>query len=108
MLLSLILVFSAFSAMPITASAYVDWIDNYYTDENGVEYYVEVKTGDGKSFIISPGELQFAKKNPDRYKLFLVYNIDKEVPDYTILPSKFWEDNRFRKTEVIERIEFDF
>ena len=38
MLLSLILVFSAFSAMPITASAYVDWIDNYYTDENGVKY----------------------------------------------------------------------
>lgn len=82
--------------------------DISYTVENGVEYYVEVKTGDGKSFIISPGELQFAKNNPDRYKLFLVYNIDKETPDYTILPSKFWEDNRFRKTEVIERIEFNF
>lgn len=67
-----------------------------------------MKTGDGKSFIISPGELDFAKQNPDQFKLFLVYEIDSGTPKYIELPKKFWEDKKFRKTEIIERIEFEF
>ncbi len=82
--------------------------DLSYMDKSGTEFFVEVKTGDGKSFIISPGELDFAKQNPDQFKLFLVYEINSETPKYIELPKKFWEDKRFRKTEIIERIEFEF
>jgi hypothetical protein len=66
------------------------------------------KTGDGKSFIISPGELEFAKQKPNQFKLFLVYEIDDENPKYLEIPAKFWENNKFRKAEIIERIEFRF
>ncbi|MEG0181105.1 MAG: DUF3883 domain-containing protein [Peptostreptococcaceae bacterium] len=82
--------------------------DISYKDASGREYFVEVKTGDGKSFIISPGELKFAKQNPNQFKLFLVYEIDNDTPKYIELPMKFWEDKKFRKTEIIERIEFEF
>ncbi len=82
--------------------------DLSYIDESGTEFFVEVKTGDGKSFIISPGELHFAKQNSNQFKLFLVYEIDSENPKYIELPRKFWEDKKFRKTEIIERIEFEF
>ena len=82
--------------------------DLSYMDKSGTEFFVEVKTGDGKSFIISPGELDFAKQNPDQFKLFLVYEIDSGTPKYIELPKKFWEDKKFRKTEIIERIEFEF
>lgn len=82
--------------------------DLSYIDENGTEYFVEVKTGDGKSFMISPGELEFAMKNADRYKLYLVYNVDTAEPDYRELPAKFWEDARFRKKEIVERIVYEF
>ena len=50
--------------------------DISYYGENGIEYFVEVKTGDGKSFIISPGELQYAKDNAEKYKLIIVYDVD--------------------------------
>lgn len=82
--------------------------DISYLDENGKEFFVEVKTGDSKSFFISPGELQFAKDNAENYKLYLVFNMDKDHPDYIELPMKFWEDEKFRKKEIIERIEFEF
>jgi len=82
--------------------------DLSYKDESGTEFFVEVKTGDGKSFIISPGELEFAKQTPDRFKLFLVYEMDSDIPKYKELPVKFWEDKKFRKTEIVERIEFRF
>jgi hypothetical protein len=82
--------------------------DLSYKDESGTEFFVEVKTGDGKSFIISPGELDFAKQNPDQFKLFLVYEIDSEPPKYIELPVKFWKDKKFRITEIVERIEFEF
>lgn len=82
--------------------------DLSYKDKSGTEFFVEVKTGDGKSFIISPGELEFAKQNPNQFKLFLVYDIDSETPKYIELPTKFWQDKKYRKTEIIERIEFEF
>jgi hypothetical protein len=82
--------------------------DLSYMDELGTEFFVEVKTGDGQSFIISPGELDFAKQTADQFKLFLVYEIDSGTPKYIELPTKFWEDKKFRKTEVVERIEFEF
>jgi hypothetical protein len=46
--------------------------DLSYKDEHGKTFFVEVKTGDGKSFMITPGELEFAKQNPDQFKLYLV------------------------------------
>lgn len=82
--------------------------DISYKDENGNEFFVEVKAGDRNSFYITPSELDFAKKNASQYKLFLVYNLDKNPPDYIELPEKFWEDKKFRKKEVVERIEFEF
>lgn len=81
--------------------------DISYKDESGIEFYVEVKTGDGHSFIMSPGELNFAKEHPKEFKLFLVYDIDNN-PQYRELPMKFWESNKFRKAEIVERIEFEF
>ncbi len=82
--------------------------DLSYKDENEKEYYVEVKTGDGKSFFISPEELQFAKDNADNYKLILVYNLNDEKPCCSEIPMRFWEDERFKIKEIIERIEFEF
>ena len=82
--------------------------DISYIDVDGIEYYAEVKTGDGKSFIISPGELQYAKENAEKYELFIVYDLDAEQPNCMKLPTNFWEDSRFRKKEIVERIEFEF
>ncbi|HPU45142.1 MAG TPA: DUF3883 domain-containing protein [Thermoclostridium sp.] len=82
--------------------------DLSYKDENGTEYFVEVKTSDGKSFIITPDELAFANQNSDFYKLFLIYDINCDPPKYIELPFRFWEDERFRKTEIIEKIVFEF
>lgn len=47
-----------------------------YKNESGTEFFIEVKTGNGKSFIISLDELDFAKQNPNQFKLYLVYKID--------------------------------
>lgn len=82
--------------------------DLSYKDEHGKSFFVEVKTGDGKSFIITPGELEFAKQNPDQFKLYLVSEIDSDKPKYQEVPPRFWEDDKFRLKEVVERIEVDF
>ena len=83
--------------------------DISYRDKDEIEYFVEVKSSkDGMSFFIAPHELEFAKDNAERYKLYLVTNIDSEKPNYCILPNNFWEDSRYRKTEIIEKIQFDF
>ena len=82
--------------------------DISYYGEDGIEYFVEVKTGDGKSFIISPGELQYAKDNAEKYKLIIVYDVDAEEPKCMELPMRFWEDSKFRKREIVEKIEFKF
>ena len=82
--------------------------DISYCDADGTEYFVEVKTGDGKSFVISPKELQFAKDNAEKYKLIIVYDVDAETPKCMELPMRFWENSKFRKKEIVERIEFEF
>jgi hypothetical protein len=82
--------------------------DISYKDEHGKTFFVEVKTGDGKSFIITPGELEFAVKNSDQFKLYLVSEIDSDKPKYKEMPSRFWEDDKFRLKEVVERIEVEF
>lgn len=79
-----------------------------YKNESGTEFFIEVKTGNGKSFIISPDELDFAKQNPNQFKLYLVYEIDSGTSKYIELPVKFWGDKKFHKTEIVERIEFEF
>lgn len=69
--------------------------DLSYIADDGVEYFVEVKTGKEGEFYISESELEYAKKNSDRYKLFCVFNIEQEKPNYIELPTKFWEDDRY-------------
>lgn len=73
--------------------------------ENNIWYYVEVKTSQDNYFYMSYNELEFAKKNADRYKLFIVFNIDSE-PKCFSLPEKFWEKQEFR--QKIEKIKFEF
>lgn len=82
--------------------------DISYKDETGREYFVEVKVSDGSYFYISPGELDFAKANEDKYKLFVVYDINSPNPKFFEMPMYFWKDERFCKKEIIERIEFSF
>ena len=82
--------------------------DIAYKDENGKEFHVEVKTGDSQVFFISPDELKYAKDNEEIYKLFYVYNLDKDPPDYHELPQRFWEDPRYKKRDIVEKIEIRF
>lgn len=84
--------------------------DLSYKDETGKEYFIEVKTSDGNSFFMSQWELEFAKGHSDCYKLFVVeLNADSsEKSKYEELPMKFWEDEKFRKEPIIERIKFEF
>lgn len=82
--------------------------DISYKDPDGKIYFVEVKAGNNHRFFISPGELDFAKKNAGRFKLFIVYNLKRETPDFTEIPSKFWDNPKFHKTEIIETIEYKF
>lgn len=82
--------------------------DLSYIDVDGNEYFVEVKVGNGQSFVITPGELEFAKNNPNQFKIYLVSEIDSISPKFKILPLKFWEDDEFILKPVIERIEVEF
>ena len=90
----------------LPGQCYTSEYDLRYTD-NGVTYYVEVKTGHSNLFYMSNNELKFAKENADKYKLFLVYDIFENSYTYTELPIKFWEDNvKFR--QIYEKIRFEF
>lgn len=82
--------------------------DLSYIDFDGMEHFVEVKVSSGQSFIITPGELNFAKKNPNQFRIYLVSDIDSDNPNYKILPPKFWEDDKFIFNEIIDRIEVEF
>jgi hypothetical protein len=85
--------------------------DISYKDSKGDEYYIEVKSSsNGKSFKISPGELNFAKENSKYFNVYLV-SINNEKPEdstVTPLPTKFWDKKEFRLTEIIETIEVEF
>lgn len=84
--------------------------DLSYFDSNGIERFVEVKSSDGGMFYITPRELKFAKNNPDKYKIFLVF-IDKSNPEqslYKELPLRFWEDTKFILHEIVEKIQCKF
>lgn len=48
------------------------------------------------------------KDNAEKYKLIIVYDVDAEEPKCMELPMRFWEDSKFRKREIVERIEFEF
>ena len=82
--------------------------DIAYKDSKGNVFHVEVKTGESQTFIISLDELKYAMDNAEVYKLFYVYNLEKDPPDYHELPQKFWEDSRYQKRDIIEKIEFRF
>lgn len=79
--------------------------------KDGKEFFVEVKSSsDGKSFFISPGELRFAKDNPKRFLLYLV-KINNEHPEKSevvLLPMEFWNDDKFRRKDIIETIKYEF
>lgn len=76
--------------------------------DNGQDFFVEVKTGDSQSFVVSPEELEFANNHADQYKLFYVYDLENDPPSYHELPCRFWNDKRYKKNEIIEKIEFKF
>lgn len=80
-------------------------------EKDGKEYFVEVKSSsNGRSFLISSGELEFAKENPSSFLLYLV-KIDNEYPEKSKivqLPLEFWKNKKFRKKDIIETIEFEF
>lgn len=82
--------------------------DISYFDENGVEFFVEVKTGSSNTFSISEKELSFAMEFSNKYQLFVVYDLDKEIPQYEEIPMEFWNNVNFRRTDIIERIEYHF
>ncbi len=47
--------------------------------------YIEVKTTTGSKtapFFMSKGELEFSKNNPSQYRLYRVYNINKDTAEY--------------------------
>ena len=44
----------------------------------------------------------------NKYQLFVVYDLDKEIPQYEEIPMEFWNNANFRRTDIIERIEYHF
>lgn len=83
--------------------------DIEYTDpKDNHKYFVEVKSGDSNGFDISPNELEFAKNNPENYMLYIVYDLDAENPKYHVIDKKFWENKKYRREDIIERIHFEF
>lgn len=70
--------------------------------------YVEVKTGEGNRIYLSPGELEFAREHADCYQVYYVTDLNTDKPKFSILPVKFWEDERYTIREIIESIEITF
>jgi hypothetical protein len=70
--------------------------------------YVEVKTGDANRIYLSTGELAFAKEHADCYRVYHVTGINTDKPKFSVLPDKFWEDERYTMREIIESIEITF
>lgn len=85
-----------------------DYDIEYLDTESNERYFVEVKTGNSNSFDISPRELEFAKNHSKNYKLFVVFNLDMDTPRYSELPYEFWNDEKYKKEEIIERIHITF
>ena len=79
--------------------------DISYTDQDGKEHFVEVKTGDIGMFFLSKGELEFAKKHPDNYEVHIIYDLDKEMPKTAALPHRFWENEKFHCEPLVEKYE---
>lgn len=89
--------------------------DLSYTDSDGDEIMVEVKTGERGVFYMSPGELEFAENayndglaSKSTYKLIYVYDIDAPVPKYEVLPDAFWLKSEYHRRDIVEKIEFSF
>ncbi len=68
-----------------------------------------MKTSTNNFFILTPGELKFAKQHPNSFKLYLVTDFDSEIPTYMGLPSRFWEQpSKFKLSEIVSKIEVEF
>jgi len=58
---------------------------------------------------LTPGELKFAKQHPNSFKLYLVKDLDSDIPNYKELPSRFWEQpSKFKLNEIVSKIEVEF
>ncbi len=79
----------------------------YIDSKTNERYFVEVKTGDRNSFYITPDELEFAMQEEEKYKLFVVYDLENDSK-YIEIDSKFWKNSRYRREDIIEKIKFEF
>ena len=80
--------------------------DLSYKNKEGKTIYVEVKTGHNNTFIISSGELEFAKQHPNNYELYFVYNLETSTPRYYLIDKCFWKSKKY--FQRIKEIEFHF
>ena len=82
--------------------------DIEYKGKDGKIYYVEVKSGDEFSFNISQDELNFAKDKNNYYKLYIVFNFDKDKPKCKLVDDKFWDNSKYKQEPIIETIHITF
>ncbi len=83
--------------------------DIEYTDiKLNKTVFVEVKTGESNSFYISPNELEFAKKHSDQYVVYVVYDVDTDTPRYEIIDEKFWDNDKYKLKEIVEKYQVKF
>ena len=83
--------------------------DIEYTDiKLNKTVFVEVKTGESNSFYISPNELEFAKKHSDQYVVYVVYDVDTDTPRYEIIDEKFWNNDKYKLKEIVEKYQVKF
>ena len=82
--------------------------DIEYNGKDGKRYYVEVKSGDEFSFNISQDELTFAMEQKNYYKLYIVFDFDKEKPKCKLIDENFWENSKYKQEPIIETIHITF
>ena len=76
---------------------------------NGEDEYVEVKTThtNQTSFVMSDAEFDFAMKNSNNYKLYLIVNIGSGPDSYKIIIENFREEYAKRLHSVSRRLIYD-
>ena len=102
----------AFVSLGIISSGQADstkgYDIKYYPVDSEGPCYVEVKKCDNGTFFITTRELEFAKEHADNYYIYVVYDVDKPTPRFSKLPARFWEDEHYKVTQVVEKYEVRF
>ena len=80
----------------------------YFDPEKDMTFFVEVKAGEKNHFFLSPNELEFAKSKKGRYKLFVVFDINSADPKFFQVDDNFYDNEKYYKEEIIEKILFRF